>query len=70
MDTLTAHRLGHLIEWLHAKDRAEMLSRGRAKFTPESQFDDLAATCLGDLILTVARGGKLSSHKAADRAGG
>lgn len=64
MDVVMAHRLGHLIEWLHAKDRAALLSRGRGKFTAESQFDPLVATCLGDLILSVARGGKLSDRKA------
>lgn len=54
MDIMTAHRLAHLIEWVHAKDRAKL-----QRTTAENEFDELAATCLGELIHHVANGGKL-----------
>ena len=55
----TAHILAHFIEWQHAKDRAK-LSRILG-VTPEMEFDALAATCLGELIYTVAKTGKFST---------
>lgn len=65
MDIVTAHRLAHEIEWIHAKDRAR-LQRGPGRgFRPtaEHEFDELAATCLGDLIHHIANGGELKCRK-------
>jgi len=63
MDIVSAHRLAHEIEWIHAKDRARLLrSRGRAA-DANIEFDPLAATCLGDLIYRVANGGSLKCRR-------
>jgi hypothetical protein len=56
MDLHTAYALASFIEWTHAKDRARA-ARTRG-VTASMEYDELAATCLGDLIYIVAKTGK------------
>jgi hypothetical protein len=50
--TVQAYRVASFIETTHAKDRAALLSRGRAKFDWRDQYDPLAATCLAELLIS------------------
>lgn len=44
---IEAHRVAQFIEWQHAKELSKAM-RGRQ--TPETLYDPLAATCLGDYL--------------------
>lgn len=61
MNIVTAHRLAQFIEWQHAKERARLR---RMKVKAADEYDDLAATCLGDLIYNVAKTGKFNAALA------
>jgi hypothetical protein len=57
MDLVTAHRLAHTIEHIHARERARLINSRPGKserVTAAQEFDEMAATCLGDLIYNVA----------------
>lgn len=57
MDLRTAYALASEIEWVHAKDRARLMRTRHVAADAEMEYDPLAATCLGDLIYHVAKGG-------------
>ena len=55
MSELDAAMLAEYIEWVHAKNRVEILNgkHGRYPTNIIREFDPLAATCLGMLIHSV-----------------
>jgi hypothetical protein len=74
VDLGTAYALASEIEWIHAKDRVRLLRSRNRIADAEMEYDPLAATCLGDLIYSVANGGTMRTRhgdveQEADRNG-
>ncbi len=55
MSELTAAMLAEYIEWVHAKDRVEILNGRHSRYPTNvfREYDPLAATCLGMLIHSI-----------------
>ena len=55
MSELTAAKLAEYIEWVHAKDRVEILNGRHSRYPTNvfREYDPLAATCLGMLIHSI-----------------
>ena len=58
MSELTAAMLAEYIEWVHAKDRVEILNGRHSRYPTNvfREYDPMAATCLGMLIHNVVTG--------------